>query len=292
MDGPESSFMNETPRQHEVREALEAMGDARHTARSWQNRDPDYVALLSLTQQDAPQLITIARQWARTEDWPEDENDMTVYAPVHAWRALAQLGTEDAVAPLLDMLDPLDERDDDWCLEEFPDALAMIGPGSLDAVTQYLAETSHRESPRICAGDALSKIAQAHPQTRDEVIRRLTGQLEKFAQQSEALNGFLISDLVDLNATQSAEVIERAFAADCVDVWIVGDWGDVRAELGVQGLGLVPKHLIHQRSDQARNRLAAAPKRSSWGDRNGVSKDRRRAQRKRERRNRKRGRGR
>ena len=48
----------------------------------------------------------------------------------------------------------------------------------------------------------------------------------------------LVGDLVDLEAVESAETIERAFVANVVDPTVAGDWGDVRRELGVQGLGI------------------------------------------------------
>ena len=43
--------------------------------------------------------------------------------------------------------------------------------------------------------------------------------------------------------------MERAFAADCVDIMIGGDWNDIRLELGVEGLGLVPEELASQRKN-------------------------------------------
>ena len=47
--------------------------------------------------------------------------------------------------------------------------------------------------------------------------------------------------LGQLRAVESAEVIEQAYVAGVVDEGIVGDWADVRKELGVEGLGLVPE---------------------------------------------------
>ncbi len=50
----------------------------------------------------------------------------------------------------------------------------------------------------------------------------------------------MIGYLADLKAIESAEVIERAFAAGLVDESVCGDWTTIREELGVAGLGLVP----------------------------------------------------
>ena len=92
-----------------VRSAIEALrtrGDARGTAH-WPDGDPNYVAEYSLTNEHIAALISLATEWV---DEPP-END-AVYGPVHAWRALGQLRAVEAVQPLLDVQDELDERDD------------------------------------------------------------------------------------------------------------------------------------------------------------------------------------
>jgi hypothetical protein len=53
--------------------------------------------------------------------------------------------------------------------------------------------------------------------------------------------------LLELKATDAAELIERAHAADRVDISVNGNWNTVRKELGVKGLGLVPEHLATMR---------------------------------------------
>jgi hypothetical protein len=56
-------------------------------------------------------------------------------------------------------------------------------------------------------------------------------------------NSILLVDLVELQAAEAAEPIERAFAANRIDVAMVGNWERVRQELGVVGLGLsMPKN--------------------------------------------------
>jgi hypothetical protein len=57
--------------------------------------------------------------------------------------------------------------------------------------------------------------------------------LEHFAEVDPILNGFIISFLTDLKAVEAAPVMERAFAADCVDISIQGDWEDTQIELGL-----------------------------------------------------------
>jgi hypothetical protein len=57
--------------------------------------------------------------------------------------------------------------------------------------------------------------------------------VQGFEKNEPALNGFLIANLLYLKAVEAAPVMERAFAADCVDETIVGDWEDVQIKLGL-----------------------------------------------------------
>ena len=148
------------------------------------------------------------------------------------------------------MLGPMDERMDDWHLEEFPFAFAMIGPVSLVPLAEYLSQPDRGEYARICTAHGLREVVRRHPEVRQKVVDVLAGQLEQFANHPESLNSFLVSYLMDLKATEAAVVIERAFAADRVDSWIVGNWDKVRTQLGVEGLGLVPEQLATPHDEQ------------------------------------------
>jgi hypothetical protein len=75
---------------------------------------------------------------------------------------------------------------------------------------------------------------------RDHVVGVLADQLAKHEPSVYSFNAFLIGYLADLKSSESAEVIERAFAAGLVDESVCGDWTTIRQELGVAGLGLVP----------------------------------------------------
>ena len=215
-------------------EALRNRGDARGTGQ-WPERDPDYVAEYSLTSEHIPSLILLATQWVDAP--PEDE---AVYGPVHAWRALGQLRAVEAVQPLLEVQDHLDELDDDWYLEEFHHVFGLIGPPAIESLADYLSDDSHREFPRAKAANGLREIARHFPEERERVLAILTAELARHQTDLGNLNGLLVGDLLELRAVESAETIERAFAANVIDPIVAGDWGDVRRELGVPGLGIAP----------------------------------------------------
>lgn len=217
-------------------ESLRNRGDARGTGR-WHDGDPNYVAEYSLASEHIPALISLATEWV--DEPPENEAE---YGPVHAWRALGQLRAVEAVQPLLDVQDELDELDDDWYLEEFHHVFGLIGPPAIEPLATFLADKSHREFPRVKAANGLYEIARRFPEMREPIVAILTGELTRYQIELGALNGFLVSDLLKLEAVESAETIERAFAANVIDPTVAGDWGDIRCELGVAGLGIASDH--------------------------------------------------
>ncbi len=231
-------------RSESLRDRLRRFGDPDDFAK-WTTGESNYVTTLELTADDVPALIAVTQEW--TEEVDEDENDVSGFAPVHAWRCLAQLGAVEAVTPLLALLDPLDALDDEWYMEELPDVLAAMGPTMLPALQEYLADSSHAVFSRECAAHCLSVVSQRHTQARDQAVAILADELAKFQDADPGINAYLIRYLLELKATEAAEVIERAHAADRVDLKINGNWNTVRKSLGVPGLGLVSEELAAKR---------------------------------------------
>ena len=83
-------------------------------------------------------------------------------------------------------------------------------------------------------GGHLGHIGQTHPELRAECVARLATQLEKFAEQSDTLNAFLVSPLWDLRAVEAMRVIERAFTSGRVDESVMGDFEDVQIHFGLK----------------------------------------------------------
>ncbi|MCG8585054.1 MAG: hypothetical protein MI757_10110 [Pirellulales bacterium] len=216
-----------------VLDALSQRGDAREE-RNWFQGKPNYVDEYALTEEHIEPLILLATKWI---DEPEDHP--AVFGPVYAWRALGQLRAIDAIGPLLDIQDELDDRGDDWYLEEFPNVFALIGPQAIDQLAGYLADGSKGEFPRAAAANGLTGISKRFPDTRSEVVAILASQLTR-REELYNLNGLVVGDLLDLEAVEAAETIEHAYAAGVVSSSVCGEWGRVRQELGVPGLGIAP----------------------------------------------------
>ena len=188
---------------------------------------PDY-RLLGLEPRHVPALARMATDPALHA---APERSPQVWAPVHAWRALAQLGAESAVAPLLALLER--EKDSAWVVDEVPAVLGMIGPAALPGATLLLFDESREERLRYTAARVIADVANEHPERRDEAVALLVKQLEDWPHQGPLLNAFLIAYLVELDAVDAAPLMEAAFAAGAVNLSVHGDWEDVQVDLGL-----------------------------------------------------------
>jgi PBS lyase HEAT-like repeat len=186
---------------------------------------PDLLRMLADNELFDPELLKEGAE--KPEGW----------APHHAMRALGQLRDVSAVEPLLSQSDRLIDYDEglgEWGMEELPEVYGLIGPAAIPALTAYIADKSHGLDSRTNAATGLEKIAEMHPEAREEIVAALTRQLESAQENDPRLNAFIIDNLINLQAVEAAPVIERALATDSVDMDIVGDWDDVQAALGLK----------------------------------------------------------
>ncbi len=188
---------------------------------------PDYLTL-GFTERDIPELVRMCHDDALNEAG----EGPGVWAPLHSWRALGQLGAETAAGPLVQLAKKL--PDDDWLHDELPKVLSMIGPASLPEIVSCLADDDLDVTARYLLIESLEKIGLDHPDVRDECVRVLAERLEAHGTNDETLNGFLVSGLVGLGATSAIATIRDAFAADRVDLAQQGDIEDVEILMGLR----------------------------------------------------------
>jgi len=99
-------------------------------------------------------------------------------------------------------------------MEEMPDVFAMIGPVAPARNDGVYRNHSHDEWHGFVRLNVLRKIGLAWPEARFSVhCVSLQKQLELFEENEYDVNAFLIKALVQLQATEMAPLIERAFAA-------------------------------------------------------------------------------
>lgn len=196
---------------------------------------PDYLAL-DLSRADVPELVRMAEDAALNNADPES---LEVWAPLHAWRALAQLGAVEAAPALVRLLQRYPY--DDWLARDLPRALAQLGPATIPAIAEFLADAGVEEIARISAPACLERIAADHPTHREACVRVLERQLGRHAANGPALNGFLVASLLDLEARESIGAIRAAFAAGDVDLRIAGDLEEAEIALGLRTARITPR---------------------------------------------------
>ncbi len=159
-----------------------------------------------------------------------DSNE--AWVPMHAWRTLGQIGSAEAVEPLLALFDEI--VDDDWALSEFPIVMSMIGESSIEALTRYLREPGHDEFSLVMAADALKTIAQNYPGARERIIRVLTTYLDAPDTTMLTLNGLIVVFLLELEASSAIDTVRRLYQSELVDISCAGDLEDVEIAFGLR----------------------------------------------------------
>lgn len=188
---------------------------------------PNYLEL-GFGLEDVPELIRMAGD--EELNWAESES-LEVWAPLHAWRTLGQLRAEAAIEPLIALQETLE--DNDWALDELPEVLGLIGPPALPPLTAHLADIAGDEESHFGVIVAIEKIGTHWPEARSACVDVLKHQLELFEENDIEVNAFLTLSLVKLHATEALPIVERAYAADRVDLMLLGDWEDAQVEFGV-----------------------------------------------------------
>ena len=175
----------------------------------------NYPAEYELGQDDISDLIQLATDEELSTE--EVSDDPAVYGPVHACRALAQLGATEAA-------EPLSGNFGRWYGEyegdDLPRVYAQLGATTIPVLAQYIKthtdenSTNYLDEPVF----ALGEIARVHPETYEEVVKTLVTQLELYLANDPILNSSLIGELADLEAKSSLPLIESVFAADRIDL--------------------------------------------------------------------------
>jgi hypothetical protein len=184
-----------------------------------------------------------------------DEKDARYWAYEHALLALGAFeriphGAAEALAWILTRID---SDDDDTVSNLVPGLLAKIGEDAIPSILGYIAAENLQDSTpqkqngseeesekgksmprifsRVSAYDAIGKIGIVHPESRDQCVSELANALTRHAVQDATLNAFIISNLLDLKAVETLDLIAEAHTAGNVDEDIYGDIDDVRAML-------------------------------------------------------------
>lgn len=200
---------------------LFTLGEVSH-GEHWQ----DYLQY-GFNEADIPALLKIMADDAFNT---ADSKSKEVWAPLHAWRTLGQLGLQRAVEPLLGLFDQFAK--DDWALGDLPKVMGMIGGSAIDDLVVYFNESHHGELARVMAAEGLAEMVKHQPAYRERVIQHYCDYMLSPDESAYTFNGLLVCLLLDLEARESIDDIRQFFNKDCVDIGCAGDLEEVEIELG------------------------------------------------------------
>ncbi len=199
--------------------ALRHLGDPRNAGVEERRR------ALGLGQEHLPDLLRMARDRdLYTANGDTDE----VWAPLHAVHTLADLDASAVVPELI----PLFDLDDDWLSTALPELLSTLGAPAIEPIRVYLADHARWAYGHSQASDALEKIAEQHPELREQVVAILSDVLRDAEHYDEVANTAAMDTLVELGAVEALPLIRRAFELGRIDEMMRGAWGDVLNDLG------------------------------------------------------------
>ena len=210
--------------------SLFELGEANRN-RDWQ----DYLKY-EFDKTDVPALLELVADDALNHASAESKD---VWVPLHAWRALGQIGSHKAVAPLIALFDQLVE--DDWAISELPIVMGMIGESAIIPLGIYLNETHHNKFARAMSAHGLAEIVKHYPSCREQVIQCYQDYMSQPDELATTLNGLLICHLLDIDAKEAINDIRQLFKKGCVDITCAGDLEEVEIELGFRTERSTPK---------------------------------------------------
>jgi hypothetical protein len=201
---------------------------------------PDYVSEFGFTAEHVPALLQLMQDTALAEFDPDHPPSLPDYidpetawcAPIHAWRSLYQLQVLEIFEE--HALDLLQSELDEWAGEDFIDMIQSWGPPVIEPVTQLIADNLATENRILPLIEGLYKLPEKFPDARDRVVGILMRLLETYATNEIDNNSFLAIGLLQLKATESAELLEQAYEAGQIDEFIAATWPGAQVELGLK----------------------------------------------------------
>jgi hypothetical protein len=189
----------------------------------------EYLAL-GVTAEHGPELIHMMEDPSLNE---LDSDDVRVWAPLHAWRALGQLKYEPAIEPLIERLQYAYAQEDDWFLQDFEGLVRQIGPAFAPTLMARLLSKAETEYVRGLCMDCLAALAEQHEELRARFVENLKTELSDAESNSPWVNGMLVYHLIELAPVEATPLIESAYSQGLVDESVCGNWPKVRYDLGL-----------------------------------------------------------
>ena len=181
----------------------------------------DY-ASIGISADHIPDLIALMKN----SDYHNSSDELQMWIPVHAWRALAQLRTVEMIPPFTDLL--CEFQDDDWLREDCVAVVEMLGPRALPYWFEFLNQCESRDDivAAVPIIEGLLKVGQTYPEARRPLVEDLTRRIEHYTNNDRDYNGFVINALGQLRAKNALPTIAAAYTNDAVNTFC-GNWDGV-----------------------------------------------------------------
>lgn len=222
---------------------------------------PRYLQRTGVGAAEVPVLLELMAAWADRDHFEgHGRDDAGVFAPIHAWRTLAQLGTPELVPAALALLEPLLEQGDEWLADELPDLAVVVGAHAAAPLLDYVDDAARADDARAAACEAALELTLVHEHLPAIVLPRLVARLDQRDAEATITNAAIVHALVELRATAHVDVITRAFEAQVVDTAVVGTLNDVLVALGLRTRHATKGHGGAKADKRAKQRQKAARK--------------------------------
>jgi N-acyl-D-aspartate/D-glutamate deacylase len=153
------------------------------------------------------------------------------WAPMHAWRRLAQLEAKEAIEPLIEIFEIGNPF---MLMNEMPTVYGMLGAAAIPALADHLSQAFHPDFDRAVTIACIRAIAESStPEIFDICESILAEKLEKYEENNPSVNAILVSALVGMG-TNAVPVIHAAYTAKKVDENLAGTWKETAVKLGVR----------------------------------------------------------
>lgn len=185
---------------------------------------------------------SIGKTYKAINDGKEEELDNG--AVIHSLLLLTQLQSEKGLDAVLEIMRQNGEFADyhlgDLAPEVIYPALYACGKENTKRIEEYLYEPHLDSYLRAQAPEALTMVAINQPERRDEIVdmfRKLLTEMPTRLPKQDCCDaeyaGFIMSDLIDLQAKELLPEIKAVFATECVDESIVGGYEDIVEEMKI-----------------------------------------------------------
>lgn len=204
------------------------------------NEAINYIASLNVSKE----------HWSVLQQITTDDNELyqaednnKFYATIHAGCALFQLDALASIPVLISQFYKSDVYDDDWT-DVYVDLIVSLGAKALPLI--YPEITHNLEKGFESAANQLVEVVGRIAKKENEAIQATIipfaeSLLVNYQNQPEFFNSLVMYVLTKCHSVNSIGLIRQAFAADKIDLSVMGDVEDVEIELGLRTQRDTPK---------------------------------------------------